>query len=193
MECAVLPIREALIFFYDIFRGLMLTLPAAVAFVLLIVCANVANLMLARSGHRQREVAIRAAIGAGQSRIARQLLTESLLLAGTAAIPGSWLALPHNRGVFRLSPGGALSRGRRRRRRLGPSLHRRRDPGDCRPFSGSYLCAVRRIPSSPRRSRRVPATAAPRRADSAARWCSCRSLWQPCCAAVRCAGGTGLR
>jgi putative ABC transport system permease protein len=99
---AARPIKDD--FIPDDVRLMVLTMMGAVTLVLVIACANVANLMLARAAARRREISIRAAIGAGRFRIARQLLTEAVMIALVAVPPGIAIAYAGNALIWRAIP-----------------------------------------------------------------------------------------
>jgi predicted permease len=88
----VKPLRESLLFLYDMVRLMLALLTVASAFLLLIICTNIANLFLLRAITREREVAVRAALGAGRMSLVRKLLAEGLVLALVGGALGALMA-----------------------------------------------------------------------------------------------------
>ena len=109
---SAVPLRRALLFLYDLIQLVLLLALVANAFVLLIICANAANLMIARATGRTREMAMRSVLGAQRHQLVRQVLCEGLLLAAAGSLLGlgivAWQAASFDQmlpeALFRAGP-----------------------------------------------------------------------------------------
>ena len=104
---AILPLKEQLT---GTAEKSLLIFSGAVAFVLLIACANVANLLLIRAATRRREIAVRVALGASRARIATQVLTESVVVALAGGVVGSLIGVAGVRALLAIAPAGRIPR-----------------------------------------------------------------------------------
>ena len=107
MAAEILPLQDLLV---GKIRKSLLVFMGAVAFVLLIACANVANLMLIRGTSRRQEIAVRTALGALRGRLIRQLLTESAVISLAASVCGILLAIAGVPALLSLAPAGRIPR-----------------------------------------------------------------------------------